>query len=240
VNPSIKSYEVVLRDVEAKLRTGELSLGDRLSGERTLAQEYGISRASVRDAIRVLNVMGVVRSSTGSGPDSGTQIIAEPSVGLSNALRLHMASSSLPDADVIEARILLETWGARGAAVRCAAGAVDPARVDALGGILAEMEQPGIERERFHLLDAQFHTDLTALAGNVAIESFMGSMREAVRHYVMESVALMGDWDAVADGLRQEHRDILAAVIEGRADDAARLVEAHIRGFDRLRQQRLG
>ncbi len=235
-----KSYDVVLQDVEAKLRSGVLKLGDRLSGERALAQEYEISRASVRDAIRVLSVLGVVKASPGSGPSSGTQIIAEPSIGLSNALRLHMASSSLPADDVIEARVLLESWGACGAARRCATGAVPPERLDALDALLTSMEEPDITPEQFHLLDAQFHTELTALAGNAVIESFMGSMREAVRSYVMESVERMEDWRSLAEGLKREHRAILEATRAGRSDDAAAFVEAHIRGFDRVRQSQLG
>ncbi|GAA1347213.1 FadR/GntR family transcriptional regulator [Falsarthrobacter nasiphocae] len=234
--PQGRSYETVLREVEEGLRSGSLRLGDRLPGERALAAEHGISRASVRDAIRILSVLGVVRSAPGSGPESGTVIIAEPSAGLSAALRLHMASSSLPAEDVIETRVILETWGAREAARRVARGDVEPERLEHLRGLLERMDSADTPAEEFHLLDTQFHTEATALAGNVVIETVMGSLREAIRSYVTAAVATMPHWGEVAGCLRQQHHEILDALAEGRGDDAAGLVESHIRWFDALRR----
>lgn len=233
-----KSYDAVLQDIERQLRSGELKLGDRLPGERALAEEYAISRASVRDAVRILGVLGVVRSNPGSGPEAGTQIIAEPSVGLTNALRLHMASSSLPAKDVIETRVLLECWGAREAARKVRER--HDADLGHLRELLWRMDTPGISAEEFHLLDTQFHTELTALAGNAVVESVMGSLRGAIRTYVMEAVERLESWTAVAEGLRAEHRAILEAVSAGDGDEAARLVESHIRGFYAIRRAAMG
>ncbi|MDO5745177.1 MAG: GntR family transcriptional regulator, partial [Micrococcaceae bacterium] len=50
-----RAYEVVLKSVEADLRAGRLKIGEQLPGERSLAEMHGISRASVRDAIRILD-----------------------------------------------------------------------------------------------------------------------------------------------------------------------------------------
>ena len=69
-----KSYERVLTYLEDALRTGELSLGQALPPERDLAEQLGISRNSVREAVRLLEHMGFVISSQGRGvhPGSGT------------------------------------------------------------------------------------------------------------------------------------------------------------------------
>ncbi|GEO95052.1 FadR/GntR family transcriptional regulator [Kocuria turfanensis] len=77
-----RMYTVVLDWLEERLRSGEISVGDKLPGERQLAEEFGISRASVREAIRILDAMGLVRSSTGSGPAAGAVVISEPSAAL--------------------------------------------------------------------------------------------------------------------------------------------------------------
>lgn len=106
------AYEVVLEAIEQKLRSGELSIGDRLPSERSMAAEFNLSRASVRDAIRILGVLGLVRSSTGSGPNSGTIIISEPVAGLAAALRLHVASRGLAVKEIVRTRIILETGAA--------------------------------------------------------------------------------------------------------------------------------
>ncbi|MER2137678.1 MAG: GntR family transcriptional regulator, partial [Arthrobacter sp.] len=104
--PPRRSYDLQLENIEADLRTGAIKLGDQLPGERTLAETYGISRASVREGIRILDAMGVLRSSSGSGPKSGAIIVSEPSAGLSSALRLHMASSRLSVEDIVQTRVL--------------------------------------------------------------------------------------------------------------------------------------
>ncbi len=120
--PRRRTYDALLQDIEADLRSGKIALGDRLPGERTLAENYGISRASVREAIRILDAMGVVRSSVGSGPTSGAIVISDPSAGLSSALRLHVASNRLPVEDIVQTRILLETWTAQAGAARAGGG----------------------------------------------------------------------------------------------------------------------
>ncbi|MDO5635177.1 MAG: GntR family transcriptional regulator, partial [Micrococcus sp.] len=104
-----RTYTVILDWLEDQLRSGEIRVGDKLPGERILAERFGISRPSVREATRILDAMGLVRTATGSGPNSGAIVISEPSAALSWALRMHVATRSLPVADIVRTRILLET-----------------------------------------------------------------------------------------------------------------------------------
>ena len=224
----MKTYELVLQQVEADLAAGRLRLGERLPGERGLAERLGVSRASVREAIRVLEAMGVVRTSVGSGPDAGAVIVADPSSALSSALRLHLATSHLPISDIVQTRVLLESWAAREAARRSGAG--DLATAERL---LDDMDDPGLTPERFHLLDAEFHVTLTALAGNVLIAAVMAALRESIHGYVMAAVPQLADWETTARRLRSEHRAVVAAVRAGDGGVAATLVSAHIAGFYR-------
>ncbi len=300
----MKNYELVLQQVEADLAAGRLRLGGRLPGERALAEQLGISRPSVREAVRVLEALGVVRTATGSGPEAGAVIVAEPSAPLTALLRLHLATSHLPMEDIVQTRVLLESWSAREAAGRFAAsagarvgpagvesaglladagapvgrgGAEDPAERDgaedpalrggaedpatrggaedpatrggagvAVGrggvgagelavaeGLLVRMDADGLSPEEFHLLDAEFHVALAGLAGNVLIAAVMGSLRSAIHGYVLAAVPNLPDWDATAVALRAEHHGIVAAIRDGRGEDAARLVTEHIEGFYR-------
>ena len=87
-------------------------MGGRLPAERSLAEQLGVSRTSVREAIRILEAMGVVRAGVGSGPDAGTVVISDPTAALGSALRLHVATQHLPVADIVETRVLLESWAA--------------------------------------------------------------------------------------------------------------------------------
>ena len=225
-----RSYDLLLENIEADLRSGVISLGDQLPGERTLAETYGISRASVREGIRILDAMGVLRSSAGSGPKSGAIIISEPSAGLSSALRLHMASSRLPVADIVQTRVLLETWAAATAASRPPSEARDAALARAQA-LLDAMDAPNIEREAFHLLDARFHVELSSLAGNAVIETMMASLSGAISGYVKSAVDVMEDWPAVMTHLQLQHRGIYDAVAAGSGEEAARLLREHIEWF---------
>ncbi|HEY5853762.1 MAG TPA: GntR family transcriptional regulator, partial [Aldersonia sp.] len=114
----MRAHELVLQRIEHDLSEGALAVGDRLPGERTLAEELQVSRSSVREAIRVLEAMGVVRTAAGSGPESGAIVVADPVASIGSALRLHMATKLLPIADIVSTRILLETWAVREAASR--------------------------------------------------------------------------------------------------------------------------
>ncbi|ADB33332.1 GntR domain protein [Kribbella flavida DSM 17836] len=235
----MKNYELVLQQVEADLAAGRLRLGGRLPGERSLAEQLGISRPSVREAVRVLEALGVVRTATGSGPEAGAVIVAEPSAPLTALLRLHLATSHLPMHDIVQTRVLLESWAAREAAGQFAAqGAADGD--GALAGklrdaeeLLGRMDMEGLSPEEFHLLDAEFHVALAGLAGNVLVAAVMSSLRSAIHGYVLAAVPNLPDWDATAVGLRAEHHGIVAAIRSGQADAAARLVTDHIEGFYR-------
>nr|WP_273482769.1 FCD domain-containing protein [Kribbella italica] len=245
-----------MQQVEADLAAGRLRLGGRLPGERALAEQLGISRPSVREAVRVLEALGVVRTATGSGPEAGAVIVAEPSAPLTALLRLHLATSHLPMEDIVQTRVLLESWSAREAAGRFAASAGEPGGLAGAEGagllagtvdavrpgagelavaeeLLGRMEVEGLSPEEFHVLDAEFHVALAGLAGNVLIAAVMGSLRSAIHGYVLAAVPNLPDWDATAVALRAEHHGIVAAIRGGRGEDAARLVTEHIEGFYR-------
>ena len=224
---SERAHDAVLRHIEENLRSGSLKLGDRLPGERALAEQFGISRASVRDAIRALEVMGVVRSATGSGPNAGTIVVSDPTSALGSALRLHVASQRLPVKDIVEARVMMETWSL----AHAADAPWEPAQLEEPQRLLDAMDDPQLPSPAFTALDAQFHVALSALAGNAVVSTMMDSLREAIREYVDEAVRVRGQWDDIVSELRHQHRGIFEAVEARDGERAARLVRDHIEWF---------
>ena len=235
-----RSYSILLENFERRLRLGELRVGDRLPSERTLAEQYGISRPSVREALRILGALGLIRSSTGSGPKSGAIVISEPSDALSWALRMHIATRNLPVKDVVSTRLLLE-----GPAARAAANTPDSAERDlALENArehLAEMDSPDISNERFHFCDTRFHYELSKLGGNIVLDTVIDSLHMATISYVQEAVPLLRDWDSVKQTLQDQHRGIYEAISTRDEDAAYERVCEHIKWFyslsDRARDQ---
>ncbi|TQJ33834.1 FadR/GntR family transcriptional regulator [Arthrobacter sp. SLBN-122] len=221
----MRTHQLVLTWIEDQLSAGGLAVGGRLPAERTLAEQLKVSRTSVREAIRILEAMGVVRAGVGSGPDSGTVVISDPTSALGSALRLHVATQHLPVADIVETRVLLESWAA-------AKAPQDAPELDDAAALLAAMDAPdGLSAGDFLALDVRFHLALANAAGNTVVSAMMGSLREAIQGYAAELTANLPDWEATASRLRTEHHGILAAVRNGDGGRAADLVAAHIGGF---------
>lgn len=221
----MRTHQLVQTWLEEQLRAGRLSLGDRLPGERTVAEQLGISRASAREGIRVLEAMGIVRAGVGSGPASGTVITANPGAPLGAALRLHMATSHLPIGDIVQTRLLLETWAAAHADREA-----PPLR--SAEGLLDAMDMAADQQE-FLRLDALFHVTIAEAAGNVLIGAMMSSLRESIEGYTLQLTTNLPDWTVTAARLRAEHRDILQAIKNDDGALAAELIGQHIQGFYR-------
>jgi DNA-binding FadR family transcriptional regulator len=217
-----RAWQQVLERIESDLRNGRLAPGDRLAPERELATQLGVGRSSVREALRVLEVLGLIRTATGSGPSSGAMIVATPRGGLSALLRLQVAASGFPVDDVVRTRLVLET-----AALEALAGA--PQRDTASAhAVLDAMDAADLSPAEFLALDAQLHLSLVEASGNVVVAAMMAGLRTAIESYVLTGATALEDWNATADRLRTEHRAIVAAVDAGDGATAHRLVRDHI------------
>lgn len=220
-----RAWRTVLEKIESDLLDGRLRPGDRLPPERELAATLGVGRSSVREALRVLEVMGLIRTGTGSGPTSGAIIVATPRGGMSALLRLQVAAQGFPLDDVVATRLVLESAVVQALAAR-------PQR--STGGareVLEAMEADDLTTGEFLALDAQLHLALAKASGNVVVAAMMAGLRTAIESYVQEGAARIADWDDTAARLRRQHRAILDAVEEGDAARAQTLVHEHITGY---------
>lgn len=221
---SPRTWEHVLAGIEHALVAGTLRAGDRLPAERQLAAELGIARSSVREAVRALEVLGLVRPQTGSGPHAGAVLVAAPQHALAALLRLQVAARGLPVTDVVDTRLVLETTTVRALAAKGGDLTTASEQLDA-------MAAPDLSAAEFLALDAGFHLALANGAGNAVIAAIMAGLRSAIESYVLAGTSGIADWPATARRLRSEHRAILDAVAAGEATHAAELVSAHITGY---------
>ncbi|GAB2499768.1 FCD domain-containing protein [Promicromonospora xylanilytica] len=225
----MRTHERVLAQIEAGLTAGKWSIGERLPAERALAEELGVSRPSVREAIRILEAMGIVRTAVGSGPSAGATVIDRPAAGLGAAVRLHVASGTLPVSDVVRTRVLLETGVVRDAAAR----AHDDATLRRVRAHVDAMADPGLDVATFVEHDQDFHLELVRLGGNQLVEAILVGLRSAVASYVVAGAAALDEWPTTAARLCAEHRAIVDAVEGQDAAAAERLMREHIEGFYR-------
>lgn len=220
-----RTWQVVLEKIESDLLDGVLAPGDRLPPERELASTLGVGRSSVREALRVLEVMGLLRTGTGSGPTAGAIIIATPQGGMSALLRLHVAAHGFPLDDVVATRLILE------AAVVEILSADRTKSTQAALDIVDAMDADDLSAGEFLALDARLHLALAEASGNVVITAMMAGLRTSIETYVQAGAARIPDWPATAARLRAEHRAILEAVDSADAASARTLIREHISGY---------
>ncbi|UOQ90758.1 FCD domain-containing protein [Agromyces endophyticus] len=220
-----RAWRTVLEHIESQLIEGRLRPGDRLPGERALSADLGVGRSSVREALRVLEVLGLIRTQAGSGPNAGAIIIATPSGGMSTLMRLQVAASGFPVADIVRTRLLLESTVAGELAER---STPDLAAAERL---LDAMDSPGLTPAEFLALDAEFHLALAEASGNQVITATMAGLRSGIEGYALEGLARIDDWPTTSARLRGEHRAVVAAIRAGDADAARTRIHDHISGY---------
>lgn len=220
-----RAWRLVLERIERDLLDGRLGPGDRLPSERDLAADLGVGRSSVREALRVLEVMGLIRTATGSGPQSGAIVISTPTGGMSTLLRLQVAAQGFPLDDVVQTRLLLEDAVVTALAERSARDLTAARR------IIDAMERDGLTASEFLALDAELHLALADSSGNSVVAAMMAGLRTAIESYVQEGAAALADWESMAVRLRDEHRGIVEAIDEGDAAAARERIRRHIAGY---------
>jgi len=221
-----RTYELVLDRIEEQIASGRLRAGDRLPPERELAAVLGVSRVAVREAMRVLQAMGLITQGTGSGRDAGTILAAAPAEALTRLIRLHVLVASVGSDDLVRARVTLERESARLAAEH--ADEADHAR---LAELLATMENPGVGVEEFNDADTAFHVAIARASGNTLVAELTTALRNAMRATLLDILRREPDFAAVAARLGREHRTIHDALLAGEGVRAGDLVAVHIESF---------
>ncbi len=160
-----KAYEQVADQLRELITSGALTPGERLPNEALLAREFGVSRATIREALRVLAAQSLLRTAKGAG---GGSYVTLPTVDhISEFLRSNISlltdSRDLTLEELIEARELLEVPAARLAARRRRDEDVDALRAS----IPAEALRLDTREEFVH--NTEFHTALIRACGNTLL-----------------------------------------------------------------------
>src|SRR5699024_5066526 len=187
-----KAWRVVREHVEQRLGGGSLGPGGRLPGERDLASQLGVGRSSVREALRVLEVMGVLHTATGSGPRAGAVITTAAGSGVAQVLGLQAAAQAFEFGDVVATRLVLES------AVAADLASADP---DLRGAreVLVAMDDDALTPDEFLALDARFHSLLAEATGNAVFALIMTGLRAAIETYVQARAHAIRDWGSARD-----------------------------------------
>lgn len=214
--------EAVMRRMETALLDGTWPAGSRLPAERVLAEQYGVSRNTVREAIQRLSARGLLQSRRGAGVFATDRLRA----GIASPWGQLVADHPALRDDILEFRRVLEGATAHFAALR--ANATDIARIRSL---LRELEQARArdDKQGEASADAQLH-DAIALASHNTMflhlhTSVLGMLRE---HITSNGTDLRAENREASDQLLVQHRTLCDAICNGRPEEARTAMHAHI------------
>lgn len=217
-------HRKILRWLENELFEGNIQLGQDLPTDSEIARAIGVGRSRTRDALRTLEDMDLVQLYTGRGKEMLVHLSDEPAAAASAALRLHMSSSRYPTRDLVQTRILLESW---------AIARIDPktASFAEMDDVLAQMEDFDLSIRDFLELLLSFHHQVMRCAGNELLVGLLASVRQPSFESMLSLVGRMPLWSSAVERLRAESRAIAEALKAGDAATARALVIGQLRGM---------
>ncbi|MBC3258314.1 GntR family transcriptional regulator [Pseudomonas paralactis] len=215
----------IVEQLEGMILEGTLKSGERLPAERALAEQFGVSRPSLREAIQKLAAKGLLVSRQGGGNyvvDSLGSTFSDP--------LLHLLENN-PEAqrDLLEFRQTLEASGAYYAALR--ATEVDRERLTAAFEALQDCYARADEVSRVEegAADARFHLAIAEASHNAVLLHTIRGLFDLLKRNVVTNIGGMYQQRTeTRDMLISQHRDLYLAIIEGRAEQARDVSTRHL------------
>lgn len=193
---------VVQGELERLILSGELAPGDKLT-EMTLAVRLGVSRGPLREAFRMLEEAGLLRTEKNRG-------VFVRAIPIDEAI------------EIFDLRAVMDQMVGRHLA-----GAIDAAQLKELGGLVDAMERAvkGGDVRGYHLLNLQFHDRMVEMVGNRKLSAIY---RKLIKELSLFRRLNLEGPDAVMPISAGEHRGILEAIASGDAEAAGRALFDHV------------
>ena len=218
---SLKASESVARDIVDDIVVRRLREGDGLPPESAMLQHYGVSRETLREGLRLLEVQGLIsiRRGPGGGPIVGA--IDPANLGRTSTLYYHLAGATyaeLFDAWVVSERLMAELAAANSdrAAVR-----------EVMGPFIRPHDGAEESLDDFVVRHAQFHVAVGSLARNKVLQLSLMVTGQIITHHV----AVNADPRDARNTIEHDHAAIAKAIVAGHRTKAPQLMEAHIRAI---------
>ncbi|WP_460133916.1 GntR family transcriptional regulator [Pseudomonas sp. S1_E04] len=215
----------IVEQLEGMILEGTLKSGERLPAERALAERFGVSRPSLREAIQKLAAKGLLVSRQGGG-----NYVAESLGSTFSDPLLHLLENN-PEVqrDLLEFRQTLEASCAYYAALR--ATEVDRERLTAAFEVLQDCytRVDEVSRAEEGAADARFHLAIAEASHNAVLLHTIRGLFDLLKRNVVTNIGGMYQQRTeTRDMLISQHRDLYLAIIEGRAEQARDVSTRHL------------
>jgi DNA-binding FadR family transcriptional regulator len=233
-----RARRVTLGRLESGTNSGSLadSLRERILGgafgegavlppERDLVESTGLGRGSVREALRVLEAEGLIR--TKAGRNGGTFTTLPDASDLTHFVSVFVRGRRVPIRALIEARLAIEP-----SLAYYAARNREPAHAEALEAATARLEATP-DGPEFAVCNLDWHYAIAAASGNELLVGFLASIASAIsrENAAHARTFQAGDVAEIRAAVLHAHRGITDAVVAGDAAAAKRRMERHLRAY---------
>lgn len=215
--PVRNAFEVTVERLAQSIRLGVLVEGDRLPPERELAEMFGVSRVTLREAIKALRDAGLVESRRGRG--GGTFVVSPKAQRPRRADQVDRSLGASME-DTLALRRVVEP----GAAALAATRTLTAADRASLHRYLAEASSGNTGRRR--LADTRLHMAIAALGGSASVTAVVADVQMRLDE-LLRSIPVLATNIAHSD---MQHAAIVDAILAGQPDRARTEMEEHIDG----------
>jgi GntR family transcriptional regulator, transcriptional repressor for pyruvate dehydrogenase complex len=215
----LKLSDSVAAQLERMILEGSYAVDERLPSERALAEQFGVGRSTMREALRIVESAGLVRIEHGIGVFVASDTKRAP--GLS-ADSLVVDGYTIPE--LFEVRLAIEREAAGIAAKR-----ITPAEASKLEAILIRADDPELSNAGFIELDAQLHRSIVHATKNKLMIRVFASIEPLFVAYSHRVIELEGRRRVAHTG----HQRIVDAVVSRHSREARDGIVAHLRDVER-------
>jgi DNA-binding FadR family transcriptional regulator len=208
------AFEETVERLLQAIRLGVAAPGEKLPAERELAARLGVSRVTLRDALRAIADAGYVESRRGRY--GGTFVAAT----LPATAPRPAPAGDLED--VLTLRHVLETGAAEAAAAR----SLTPAERRHLSVALLEVSAVDTDRAEYRRRDSRLHLAIAEVAGSASLTTAVADIRTRV-NALLDAIPLL---TANIEHSDAQHRAVVAAILSGNAPAARQAMAEHLEG----------
>ncbi|MEL1136461.1 FadR/GntR family transcriptional regulator [Desulfitobacterium sp. THU1] len=218
-----KIYEEIVEQIRELVARGDLKPGDRLPSERDLVERLQVSRASIREALSALELMGLLEVRSGEG--TFVRKLRSESVVAPLAWMLTMEKVTV--IELLEIRKILEVQAVEMAAERAEAEDVKELSA-ALDELRADLSSPSSDGSADH----RFHYAITRATKNKIMIRLMDTISDLMKYVLKTSRSKLYEGKYTPALLFQEHKKIYDAIVKKDSQEAKDFMLAHLTGVE--------
>lgn len=217
-----KISQIVIEQIQEMIMRGELKSGDKLPPERELTQTLNIGRPALREALKALEIIGLIESRHGQG----NFVVNNTENSVFKPLSLSFKLSNGNIEEILELRHLIESYTVKQAALLSDANDINK---------LYEIHNAMIKADTTDhksQCDKEFHYEIAKISKNILINSLLESTSYLFDSFINKTVRMSYFGEDSIEKIYEEHLNIIKAIEKHSEEDAAFSMHAHLHKID--------